>query len=201
MNLYHNEIISSGSDMSEDSITKLKKLILDYSNENTTTLDNNNSKKKLEQTGRIDTLLFEILSKYPQYICVDTCIETGTYLGNSTERYSKFFLNVITIEIIPIIFKKAEKLLKNFNNIKQYLGDSTTLLPDLLLQESKKSLFFFLDAHSSSYEYTDTNKPNPLLNELEIINKYHPYNDIILIDDYRLFGKIKKKRCKKNRLG
>ena len=177
------EIVKSGLDTSVDSISKLKLLIENYKEEN-------KEPKFLNKTWRFDTLLFEILKTYPQYKNVDICLETGTYLGDSAKRMSVYFKEVHTIEIIDSIYEKAKTNLKKLENITCYLGDSLDLLPELL-QKMPYPLFFYIDAHSSSYNGTNTNETVPVIKELEIINKYHPYNDIILIDDLVLFGEKK----------
>ena len=133
-------------------------------------------------------LVHEIFKEYPQYKNINKCLETGTYLGWSAMQFSSIFNEVHTIEINEAFFEETKKNLQYLENIFFHLGDSVEVLSQLL-QKLAYPMFFYLDAHSTNYNLDNKLLNTPILEELEIINKYHPYNDIILIDDTDLFGK------------
>ena len=69
-----------------------------------------------------------------------------------------------------------------------YLGDSKKILPELL-KSIDEPVTIFLDAHFSGGTTALGEEEVPLLFELEIL-KNRKYDDIIIIDDCRLLGKI-----------
>jgi hypothetical protein len=84
---------------------------------------------------------------------IHTIIETGTFKGHSTEALADMAPEVLTIEINPACEK-------TWPNVRQCIGDSVTLLPDMLLYATPPFLFY-LDAHWLDH--------SPLLDELDII--------------------------------
>ena len=71
--------------------------------------------------------------------------------------------------------------------IKYHLGDSVKILP-IILSNIQDNATFFFDAHKSG-DSGDVDVDVPLLKELNIIReKRKNNNDIIIIDDVRLFG-------------
>jgi hypothetical protein len=143
-------------------------------------------------------LKFKELRKKWDY---DVIIETGTYFGESTNEFSKFCDNVITIEINPSCYEWAreylrhkgfeycgEEKIKGFlvrtfkrenQTILSYLGNSAEVIDILNLTSYKKPLFF-LDAHWEDYL--------PLKDELKVIGKNYPHSYLI-IHDFKVPGK------------
>lgn len=79
-------------------------------------------------------------------------IETGTCRGNGTRALARAFPRVITIELSESLHRESRARLgaEGLHNIEFLLGNSATLLPEVLasLPESE-AVFFFLDAHWS----------------------------------------------------
>lgn len=117
----------------------------------------------------------------------DIFIETGTYLGETIFPMEPYFRELYTIEINPILYHDTKNKYSG-NKIKFYLGDSSQILKDIL-PNIESNIVFFMDAHWSGGLTGRGNKDCPLNEELYNINKLFKHNAIIIIDDYRLFGK------------
>ncbi len=132
---------------------------------------------------------------------IDTCIETGTYKGDTT----LFLANsgacerVFTIELDKKMYEKAKQRFQkeidngneNAKRITALHGDSGDILHnhDVFKTINDKNVLYFLDGH---YSYLDTARgieDSPVLKELDFI--FNQNNDhgvsIILIDDAREF--------------
>ena len=119
----------------------------------------------------------------------DTFVETGTHLGHTAFQMAQYMKRVDTIEIKKELYDtcKATCDHHNITNINLHLGDSTTVLSEIL-DTLDKECIFFLDGHYSHGVTGKGDKDVPLLEELQQINDKHNYNSIIIIDDARLFG-------------
>ena len=112
-------------------------------------------------------------------------IETGTYLGDSTEVLSGFFEHVVTIERDEKLAKNALNRFIGKENIKVHLGNSAEILCEITPQ-NERPVLFWLDAHFSGGVTAGEEYPCPLLDELAIISKLREAdNTIVLIDDAR----------------
>jgi hypothetical protein len=109
-------------------------------------------------------------------------VETGTYMGESVLAASKIFQNCHTIEVIAGRTPKRDYP----SNINFYVGDSPTLLREIMLKTNMEYTVYWLDAH-----YCDSEPPPPDCVECPIIDEitaiYAHQNAIILIDDARMF--------------
>lgn len=123
----------------------------------------------------------DFFNKYPVFI------ETGTYRGLTTFAMEPYFNEIHTIEIKEEIYTNT-KSKYNGTKINFYLGDSSIILKDIC-KKVVTSAVFFLDGHWSAGDTGKGNKDCPLYEELENIIKYFKNSAIIIIDDYRLFGK------------
>ena len=103
-------------------------------------------------------------------------IETGTYLGNTLEFFSKFQITTHSIEINPEFYYISKSRFVDADNVNIYCDDSLNVLPKII--KKKKPTLIYLDSHW----YEDL----PLDNELEIINSINDV--IILIDDFKVPG-------------
>ena len=124
---------------------------------------------------------------------IQNFIETGTYMGETTEWASQHFERVETVEAYEKIYTETSTKLVHLKNIRFHLGDSSKLLPSIIEGLRGPSLFF-LDAHGF-YGWgqdavhiikTITYNMFPLLKELHIIIKNFCENKVIIIDDIRL---------------
>ena len=74
---------------------------------------------------------------------IQNFIETGTYMGDTTEWASKHFKHVETVEAYEKIYTETSTKLAHLKNIQFHLGDSSELLPKIIEGLRGPSLFFF----------------------------------------------------------
>ncbi len=108
-------------------------------------------------------------------------VETGTYLGTTTEWLAAFQYPVFTIESDPENHGYATQRLAHTPNVSVIHGDSRTALLSLveanLAAWADQTVLFYLDAH--------WNDDLPLLGELDIIFG-RLQKAIVVIDDFEV---------------
>ena len=108
-------------------------------------------------------------------------VETGTYLGTTTEFMADTGLPIFTIEGDPQNYGYARARLWHRKNVRIFRGDSRAVLGTLfdarLRPLADRTLFFYLDAH--------WNDDLPLAEELEIIFSRCPAA-VVMIDDFQV---------------
>lgn len=133
-----------------------------------------------------------------QNVCkINTFVETGTYLGDTTALAAQVFPTVHTIELLPFFYQKAVERFQYNPEVSIYLGDSATIFPKLLptLATPANKVLFWLDGHvmdcqsENESEFSKT-EFTPIMQELINIKNNNFEKDIILIDDLRLFGSL-----------
>ena len=130
--------------------------------------------------------------KYPCFV------ETGTLYGHTILAMEPYFDTLYTVEISEMIYGKLDNVHKTHSKINFLLGDSSIVMEDICKRLDNNTVFF-LDGHWSSCETGKGAKDCPLYEEITHINKYFKHNGIIIIDDFRLFGKgPNKKNCLEN---
>jgi predicted O-methyltransferase YrrM len=113
---------------------------------------------------------------------LNTAVETGTFIGSTAAFLASTFNKVHTIEIVEKNLNRAKENLKDYRNIRFYLGSSPEILASLVEKLQKKNVLFYLDAHWQEYW--------PILDELKIISKVYNKNTVILIDDIKVPGRF-----------
>ena len=133
----------------------------------------------------INVSLFEKLrddyTKYP------ILVETGTYRGHTTFACEPLFERIYTIEVDKRLYDDVSKGYDG-DKITFLHGDSSVVFSQLLPTITKPTIFF-LDGHWSSGETGKGVKDCPLIEEVTQIATLFQQDGIIIIDDYRLFGK------------
>lgn len=128
------------------------------------------------QTAR-QALFVDILTKTGP----NAIVETGTFLGATTEYMSQAGLPVFTIEAHPRNYGFACARFWRKRNVKLLYGDSRPHLHKLfngaLHHLAGATIFFYLDAH--------WNDDLPLAEEIDIIFSYCPMA-VIMIDDFEV---------------
>ena len=117
---------------------------------------------------------------------VKTFIETGTYKGATAKWAAGEFDKVVTIEWYRPRFRKTKAALSGeYKNVKFCNGDSRTRFQKERKLVKEDAVMLWLDAHwSGNYEQSvGTPGECPLIQELAAVKS----NDIVLIDDARLF--------------
>jgi len=119
---------------------------------------------------------------------ISTFIETGTYLGVTTNYVQKFFSKVYTIELSKLLADEATEYFSSKKHVTVLQGDSGLMLEDIVTRNTEKKLFW-LDAHysagitASSAKFGDT----PISKEIEVILDHWTDESVILVDDASLF--------------
>jgi hypothetical protein len=116
-------------------------------------------------------------------------LETGTYIGVTTNYVNKYFSKIYSIELSKELAKEAQSYFKNKKNISIIQGDSGLLIGDIVKNDTTKKLFW-LDAHYSAgvTASSTTFGETPISKEIDEILKYWIEGSVILIDDARLFN-------------
>ncbi|MEI8229667.1 MAG: hypothetical protein WCG83_00840 [Candidatus Peregrinibacteria bacterium] len=106
---------------------------------------------------------------------IQTAVETGTYLGQTTRWLARRIPSVHTIEIQEKFATKARQSFRKFSNIQLHIDNSPNALRELIPKITSPVLFF-LDAHW--YDYW------PILDEIQEIRKSGIRKCIIVIHDF-----------------
>ena len=133
--------------------------------------------------SKIDAL--SIIGKYPLDEVFPVFVETGTNYGGTIFEMENIFDKLFTIELKLEFYEKCKSKYTG-DKITFLFGDSSKIFP-VLLKRIKDNIVFYLDAHWSAQDTAHGDKENPLLEEIESINKIPGYV-VVIIDDYRLFG-------------
>jgi hypothetical protein len=108
---------------------------------------------------------------------VERIVETGTYLGTTTEFFAQFGVPVITAESDVNLGLNASQRLKQYKNVRVRVCDSVKMLKELIEEPIDRSVptLFYLDAHWHAHL--------PLREEIEIVTA-HFARALILVDDF-----------------
>jgi hypothetical protein len=120
---------------------------------------------------------------------IETWIETGTYLGNTTRFLSSISKIVYTIEPESRLAQSSQQALRRFSNVHVINQTSEQAFPNLV-GNIKGSVGFWLDGHySAGHTYRGENE-TPIKTELAQIE--HCLSNfsrvVVLVDDFRCFG-------------
>ncbi len=138
-----------------------------------------------------------------------TAIETGTARGNGALALSRYFANVVTVELSPVLYEAAKVRLGD-TGIWCLQGNSVDRLPEVFRSlPTSEPIFLFLDAHWSGDDSVDWQNARwkgygidtahlgepgtnpsaeeqcPLLDELQTVVQHWPGPAWILIDDLK----------------
>lgn len=123
-------------------------------------------------------------SDFKEFPCF---IETGTYCGETIFAMEPYFDSLHTVEVSPKYYTNTKRKYSG-DKINFILGDSAIVFGSLLSTLTTNGIFF-LDGHYSSGDTGKGVKDCPLVEEITSINNLFTHAAIIIIDDYRLFGK------------
>ena len=119
------------------------------------------------------------------------CVETGTYLGETTSFLSSFSNHVTTIEPSQVLFKYSVEKFKNRQNVEVLNGTSEDLLEEILKKiPDKTNVNFWLDGHFSGDVTFEGLLHSPIKLELALIEMSLPRlgHVVIAVDDFREFN-------------
>lgn len=115
-------------------------------------------------------------------------IETGTYMGSTTQFLAKRYPKVTTIEPSEYFFEFSESRLKRNRNVVTLFGSSEEHFENALIG-NQKEINIWLDGHFSEGGTFLGENVSPIVHELEIIARHKSkFNSIrVFVDDVRLF--------------
>lgn len=122
----------------------------------------------------------------------DVFVETGTYMGRTTQLAAGLFQEVHTIELSSELHASAAERFAASKHVTCHGGDSASVLPTILAPLRSRTVFFWLDGHYSGGVTAQGDVVTPILAELEAIRAAGLTHWIIAVDDLRIFrGGIK----------
>ena len=118
-----------------------------------------------------------------------TWVETGTFLGQTTQLLSIHGTQVYSIEPEPKLFARARTLFNQCGNVEILNGTSEEVFPTLL-PHITGDVNFWLDGHYSAGITFKGPQDTPILDELECISRnIDNFGRIcVLVDDIRCFN-------------
>jgi hypothetical protein len=120
-----------------------------------------------------------------------TWVETGTFLGQTTQLLARHATKVYSIEPEPKLFARAQKLFSSQNHVEILNGSSEDVFP-VLLPILRGNVNFWLDGHYSAGITFKGSQDTPILDELASISRnIDSFGKIcVLIDDIRCFNPL-----------
>ena len=136
------------------------------------------------------SIKLRVLRCYREAFLPPIFIETGTYRGDTVYALRDEFLKLFTIELSHELFTQAARRLKDASNITALEGNSGTVL-ETMLKDISRPCLFWLDGHYSGGITARGVSDCPLREELEHILRHPVKQHVILMDDARLFGRLR----------
>lgn len=115
-------------------------------------------------------------------------VETGTWLGDTTEFLSGFASHVWTIEPGPALASTAKERFRAVGNVTVIEGLSEEHL-DAVVTQLQGSVCFWLDGHFSAGDTFQGPSDTPIMDELAVIAGHlkRLQSVVVLVDDVRCF--------------
>jgi hypothetical protein len=123
------------------------------------------------------------LQHYATEYELQTFVETGTFVGNTTAAIAHLFDRCFTIELSEELHARAVERFAKQPHITCVRGDSGAVVGDILRRIDRPALFW-LDAHHSGGITADA-RYDPILKELASIFAHPIKSHVVLIDDAR----------------
>jgi len=124
---------------------------------------------------------------YAQQHACRILVETGTFLGEMVSAMRPHFARIVSIELSPKLFRRAQRKFASDRRVSIIQGDSGKVLSSVL-KEIAEPCLFWLDGHYSEGITAKGDRETPILQELEHIFQHPVENHVILIDDARCFN-------------
>jgi hypothetical protein len=135
-------------------------------------------------------LSHEFLSALTQEFPLENFVETGTFMGHTTEIAMHYFSTINTIELNPEYYYQVCEKFAPYAHVHSHWGDSGKMLRTIVPKLQGQTLFW-LDAHFSGSDTAFAGCGTPIMQELKAIRDTGSQEHaIILIDDIRLFDLI-----------
>jgi hypothetical protein len=117
-----------------------------------------------------------------------TFVETGTFYGDMLAAVRPDFERLYSIELSPRLATRARRRFAGDPQVTLLQGDSGVLL-ERLLRSISAPVVLWLDGHYSGWLTARGETDTPILLELQAALSAGTPDDVLLIDDARLFGR------------
>jgi hypothetical protein len=127
-----------------------------------------------------------IVKDYARRYSLDRFVESGTYLGDMVWAVRQTFREVHSVELDPLLYRRASARFQRFTQIHLYQGDSAEVLGKIVGNLAGPALFW-LDGHYSGGITAKGGLETPIKQELVHIFTGRKHRHVALIDDARDF--------------
>jgi hypothetical protein len=127
-----------------------------------------------------------VVREYARRFALRTLVETGTFLGEMVEAVASDFDRIYSIELDASLHERAIARFGHLRHVTLMQGDSGEVLAELV-PELEGPCLFWLDGHYSGGVTARGSEDTPIRRELSHIFAARRLNDVILIDDARVF--------------
>lgn len=134
-----------------------------------------------------DIVKYACIRRYARSRKIPIFVETGTFKGNAIFSLRNEFREIHSIELSEELYVRATKDLGHLKRVHLHLGDSTVELPRVAAG-LKGSALYWLDGHFCSGPSARGAKDTPIFEELSFLLSRPPGDDVVLVDDARLFS-------------
>ncbi len=114
-------------------------------------------------------------------------VETGTFLGDTTDAFARAGYEVTSIEVQPVIASLAMRRFRSKSKVRILQGDSGVVLPRVLEGINGPSLIW-LDGHYSGGGTGRGAEDTPIEREVQAVLRLAKAGSIVVVDDARCFG-------------
>lgn len=129
----------------------------------------------------------ELMKDYAKRYNATHFVETGTFMGDTTNEMKDFFEKVDSIELDVKLSERAKNRFMKNPNVRIWQGDSGEVINQVLHLMPKSTIgFFYLDGHFSGGITAKADINTPIAKEIDAIY-HHSAQHVIFIDDARLF--------------
>jgi len=115
-------------------------------------------------------------------------VESGTFFGDMVAAVRPDFDRLISIELSPRLARRARRRFASDGAVTILQGDSGAVLGPLLASLSAPAVLW-LDGHYSGWLTARGDTETPVLREVEAALEFGHSEDVLLVDDARLFGR------------
>ncbi len=123
---------------------------------------------------------------YAAAFSLHTLIETGTYLGTMIDATKDTFDRIHSIELDRGMYLRAARRYAGLQHISLHHGDSSKVLPEILVGV-REACLFWLDAHHSGVLTARGELDSPVMQEIAHILNHPVQGHVLLIDDAHAF--------------
>ena len=128
----------------------------------------------------------QTIKEYAARFSTDILVETGTFVGSTTQAMKNTFKEIFSIELDHNLYELAKSIFAHDAHVHIIEGDSGEILPKLL-GDVQSPCLFWLDGHYSGKGTAKGEQETPIQKELKTIFAHKIINHVILIDDAKDF--------------